>query len=81
VVVASTERAQRMQRKTSTEAMGRAMASILWRAMGEGEDRSESEKEAEEELDEELEKCVLGGRVVVDMVAMVVVVVVVVGGA
>lgn len=42
--------------------------------MGEGEARSESEKEAEEELDEELEKCVLGGRVVVDMVAMVVVV-------
>lgn len=41
--------------------------------MGEGEDRSESEKDAEEELDEELEKCVLGGRVVVDMVAMVVV--------
>lgn len=46
VVVVSADRAQRMQRSTSTEAMGRGLASILT----EEEETSESEEEAEAKL-------------------------------
>jgi hypothetical protein len=44
VLVASTDLAQRMQRSTSTEAIGREMGSMLARK-GEGAERSESEEE------------------------------------
>lgn len=44
MLVASTDRAHRMQRSTSTEAMGREMGSMLARK-GEGDDRSESDEE------------------------------------
>lgn len=46
VVVVSADRAHRMQRSTSTEAMGRGLESIL----DEDEGTSESEDEAEEKL-------------------------------
>lgn len=46
VVVVSADRAHRMQRSTSTEAMGRGLASIL----AEDEETSESEDEAEAKL-------------------------------
>ncbi|KAL7907909.1 hypothetical protein GGI35DRAFT_481552 [Trichoderma velutinum] len=46
VVVVSADRAHRMQRSTSTEAMGRGLESIL----DEDEATSESEDEAEEKL-------------------------------
>jgi hypothetical protein len=49
VEVASTERAHRMQRTTSTEAMGRAMASILC-LYPESEEDDDDEREDDVEL-------------------------------
>lgn len=55
VEVASTERAQRMHRRTSTEAMGRCTESMLYRypaACADDEVEETSESEDDEEADE-----------------------------
>jgi len=61
VLVASTARAQRMHRSSTTEATGRAMVSMR-------RDDADERSESEEEQDEEDSKCWLGGRV--DIVAI-----------
>ncbi len=60
VVVVSTARAQRMQRRTCTEALGGTDVSIVKPAVEEEEDDDESESEAVEEAEPKAEFCRVG---------------------
>ncbi|KAH6603289.1 hypothetical protein Trco_008064 [Trichoderma cornu-damae] len=51
VVVVSADRAHRMQRSTSTEAMGRGLESILGRLDEEAEDDEEGTSESEDDAE------------------------------
>lgn len=62
VEVASTARAQRMQRSSMTEATGRATMVSMLRRGAEEEDDELERSESEDEQEEDDSKCWVGGR-------------------